>query len=337
MRNYYIHYDQVPLLDLDNFDSAESLITALRVNPDVYSNVQDAATQTELTFSGTSVGYGFWFVPTTDKTVRFRESRLNSPAYQAGIRRGDELLTFNGSPIEQTSNEEILSALLDTITSVTMTIRTGEQASREVVVNYEPYQWRTAGHVTRFPASEIPGHLPIGYMQVSTFIDTTEAEITAAFQALRENGGIEELIIDLRYNPGGLNRVARHLASLIAGKAVVGQVFLNYEANDKYDDAEEIELFDTVPGALDLPRVFVLTTSMTSSASEAFINSLKPHIDVIVIGNLTDGKAYSSIINTYCGKAINAMQKIMSNSEGVNVFGGIQPDCRVYHSTILQG
>ena len=49
MRDYYIYYDEVPVLDLDSFDSAEELIQALRVEPDIYSNVQDAVTQTSLT------------------------------------------------------------------------------------------------------------------------------------------------------------------------------------------------------------------------------------------------------------------------------------------------
>ena len=109
MHDYYIHYDQVPDLNLDDFDTAESLIEALRVTPDIYSNVQDAETQSDQTIAGKTIGYGFWFLPLADNVVRFRESRLGSPAHVAGIRRGDELLAFNGRPIEQATNDHILS------------------------------------------------------------------------------------------------------------------------------------------------------------------------------------------------------------------------------------
>ena len=328
MRDYYIYYDQVPELDLDSFDTAEALIAALRVEPDIFSNVQDAVTQTNLALEGTRSGFGFWFLPGADNTVRFRESRLGSPADIAGILRGDELIAFNGSPIAQVTNQQVRDALADETSTITMTIRTGSDAPRDVSISYASYRWQTAGRVERFPASTEPDSPSVGYIQVRQFLATTQDEIDSGLQNLIDQGGIDELIVDLRYNPGGLTRIARQLASAIAGEAVAGQVFVRYTVNDKYATYEP-ELFDTVPEPLNLPRVFVLTTSLTASASEAFINSLKPFINVVVIGDTTDGKPFSSFILPYCGKTINAMNALRTNSAGVSVLGGIQPDCAV--------
>jgi len=59
MRDYYIYHDQVPILNISEFDTPESLIEALRVNPDRYSNVQDAITQVRLIEEGINIGHGF--------------------------------------------------------------------------------------------------------------------------------------------------------------------------------------------------------------------------------------------------------------------------------------
>lgn len=84
-----------------------------------------------------------------------------------------------------------------------------------------------------------------------------------------------------------------------------------------------------VVSPMNLPRVYVLATEFTASASEAFINALEPYIDVIVIGGVTDGKPFTSNSRVYCGKSINAMRSVRTNVLGMSVAGGIQPDCRV--------
>ena len=85
MRDYYIFYDQVPELNLDDYETPEELMRDLRVNPDIFSNVQDAASQLELTEQGRTGAFGFWFRPAGDGVVRFREILFGSPADGAGL------------------------------------------------------------------------------------------------------------------------------------------------------------------------------------------------------------------------------------------------------------
>lgn len=329
MRDYYIYHDQVPILNISEFDTPESLIEALRVNPDRYSNVQDATTQVRLVEEGINIGHGFWFQPAADGVVRFREIRLGSPADGAGIKRGDEILTINGRSMRKATNNQIHDALSQENSPVEMNIRTGDEAPRAVSVAYEQYRWKTAGHAKRIRSSSNPGAPAVGYLHIQKFLVTTYDEINSALQELTKSGGVDELIVDLRYNPGGRMWVARHIASMVAGEAVAGKVFVKHQWNNKYAENNVDEFFDTVINPLNLPRVLVLTTSETSSASEAFINSLEPYIDVVVIGDVTGGKPFTSLSKTYCNKSINAMLTLRTNAAGVSVSDGIHPDCRV--------
>ena len=111
-----------------------------------------------------------------------------------------------------------------------------------------------------------------------------------AFAALHE-AGATELVLDVRYNGGGLVDVAVHLASLIGGVPTQGRVLATFQHNDKNSDLNEDLRFETAPAqALDLARLFVITTRSSASASELVINSLRPHIPVVVVGDSTYGK-----------------------------------------------
>ena len=328
MRDYYIYYDQVPTLNLGSYDSGNALIKDLRVNPDIYSSVRDAATQTSLFAEGVTRGYGFGFSPSSDNVVRFFNVDIGSPGFNAGILRGDEVITVNDQPIADFSNDALLDIFgPDSTQTVTMSIRTRDEEPRTVSVTPEEYRWVTASASSRYTSESNPSLPVIGYLSVNVFLATTEDEINAALQALENAGGFDELIIDLRYNGGGRTSVAQYLASVVGGAAVEGNVLLENKFNDKYAESNNTVLFESVEKPLNVPRVFVLTTGSTASSSEILINSLKPYIDVVVIGGATGGKPFTSAPQTYCDKSINAMRALRVNSAGVSVQGGIQPDC----------
>ncbi len=328
MRDYYIFYDQVPTLNLDDYDSGNALIQDLRVNPDIYSSVNDASTQTALFSAGRTQGFGFRFRPSTDNVVRFQGVQIGSPAYDAGILRGDELITLNDLPISDFTNEDLAQIFSpDNTEAISMSIRTGDEEPRTVSVTQSEFRWVTASAATRFTPNTDASLPTLGYLAIDVFLATTQDEIDAALQLLENDGGFDELIIDLRYNTGGVTSVAQYLGAVVGGEAVEGQVLLQNLWNDKYAAFNRTEIFEKVDKPLNSPRVFVLTTGSTASSSEIFINSLKPYIDVVVIGGVTGGKPFTSIPQTFCDKSINAMSSLRVNSAGVSVLGGIQPDC----------
>jgi C-terminal processing protease CtpA/Prc len=127
--------------------------------------------------------------------------------------------------------------------------------------------------------------------------------------------GVNELVLDLRYNPGGSVRSAIWLASMITGD-YTGETLIKRQWNSEIQQSFEAEnpeaLIDTFQDAivyrnsngetlvneainhLNLNRVYVLTSPNSASASELVINGLKPYIEVIQIGTKTAGKYQAS-------------------------------------------
>ena len=330
MHDYYIYADQSPSLRLDDFDTPEELIRALSVDPDFFSNVQDTAQFTSSLVEGMREDFGFRFNFIQGDAVRFSEINLGSPADRAGILRGDEVITLEGVPISELSNAQINDEILTPENApVSFEIRTGNDAPRTVVVDYEQYQWRTAGPATKFTPLDGFDLPVVGYLPIKSFLGTTESEIVAAINALVAGDPIEELIVDLRYNPGGFTFLARLLGSIVGGDAVEGELAYTNRWNNEYSSLDEPQVFPELPESLNLSRVFVLATQQSASSSEIFINALKPYIDVVVVGTTTFGKPFTSVNEDYCGKSINAMRIVRENSVGVSVFDGIAPDCPV--------
>jgi len=276
-------------------------------------------------------------VQSQDLYSKIRTAKSNSlpgtnftTGFNAGIRRGDELITLNGQPISEFSDNDLGQILgLNSFEAVAMSIRTGNEGPRTISISQQEYRWVTAAALNRFTA-DTNANLPIiGYVSIQAFLATTQDEIDAALERFEDAGGVDELIVDLRYNGGGLTSVARYLASVVGGAAVEGKVLQENQWSDKYAAFSNTEFFEKVDSALNSPRVIVLTTGDTASSSEIFINSLKPYIEVVVIGDATAGKPFSSIPRTYCAKSINAMSALSVNAAGVSVLGGIQPDCRI--------
>lgn len=125
-----------------------------------------------------------------------------------------------------------------------------------------------------------------------------------------QSQGINEMILDLRYNSGGAVSSAIALASALVKDRSTNTVLVTSEYNSIVHNALKKEygsdynkeyfidkLIDTsesIP-SLNLPRLYVLTGGWTASASELIINGLKPHMDVILIGETTYGKNVGSI------------------------------------------
>jgi C-terminal processing protease CtpA/Prc len=161
------------------------------------------------------------------------------------------------------------------------------------------------------------------------FVTPSYAALDDAFASLKA-AGATELIVDLRYNGGGLVDVAVHLASLVGGAATQGRVFATFQHNDKNTALNEDLRFETAPEqALNLSRLFVITTRSSASASELLINSLRPHVPVVVIGDATYGKPVGQYGFTFCDKVLAPVAFALVNSEGRgDFFDGIAPDCR---------
>ena len=151
----------------------------------------------------------------------------------------------------------------------------------------------------------VSGSHKIGYLMYNGFYANYDTQLNNAFGALKSQG-ITDLVLDLRYNSGGSIQTATRLASMITGQ-FTGQVFAKQQWNDKIEsyfaanDPESLKnLFTdkmgtTAINSVGMTKIYILTSTNTASASELVINGLKPHIGVVLIGDVTKGKNVGSV------------------------------------------
>lgn len=220
----------------------------------------------------------------------------NSNAATADIQRGDLFTGVNGTTLTIDNFEELLFTGSDTYTLNMADFVNGDIVPNETEVVLTKEQELAENPILISKSFEIGGE-NIGYIMYNQFTNEYDDQLYSAVQALK-SAGITNLIMDLRYNPGGSVNTTRLLASMIYGTNT-SDVFLRKRYNDKlqeqFNDSQlEVYFTDKIGGqsinTLGLSKLYVLTSASSASASELLINSLEPYIDVIQIGDVTRGK-----------------------------------------------
>lgn len=189
------------------------------------------------------------------------------------------------------------------------------------------------------------GNISVGYLCYLQYGDKEDLE-----QPLKNfaNNKISELILDLRYNPGGYVSTCRFLSNCIVPPVGYNKVFQQCSYNNilsrdylqSTGDSRTYSYFE-VPGEtlgeqlgviltpLNLKRLYVITSSHTASASEATIICLRSYMDVTVIGETTVGKGVGSwtISDARFRYAIQPITMRYYNADGYSTPDtGIEPD-----------
>jgi C-terminal processing protease CtpA/Prc len=171
------------------------------------------------------------------------------------------------------------------------------------------------------------GSSRVGYIHFRNFVQPSVEALNTAFAQIRD-AGATELVLDLRYNGGGLVSVAQHLAGLIGGPPLVGQVFVQFTHNDKQSSRNTSYKLEAKSQALGVTRLVVITTRASASASEAIVNGLRPYMDVKVVGDTTYGKPVGQYGFDFCEKVLYPVAFLVTNARGqADYFGGIPADC----------
>lgn len=240
----------------------------------------------------------------------------DSPAEDAGLERGDWIIQMDGKYI--TTNEMFASLQggpKRTLTVVNWSSTAVNPENRITVgnitfvnkreVSIEPATTVVDNPVYLYKTIERGGKT-VGYLLYNHFANGTDDDSQKYDNELRtvsktfKDAGVNEVILDLRYNNGGALSSAILLCELLAPNTVNSNTTLGYL---KYNDKQKTQDYEFTfgdypisPGAnLNLQRLYVLTSSSTASASEMVINSLSPFMDVIVIGDQTTGKNVGSV------------------------------------------
>ncbi len=349
----YLWYDEVPDLNpalysdtLGYFDLLKTTAkTVSGKDKDQFHFTYTTAEWKALSEGGESVGYGVewaFIANTPPRRAVFAFVEPNAPAATkaANLGRGMEILTVDG-----------VDLVNDNTQSGVNTLNAGLSPSNAGEAHTFGFRRLdgstftaslTASTVisTPVPVAKVvtsPTGAKVGYILFNDHIATSEAALREAVSTLKAQG-IDDLVLDIRYNGGGYLDIAAELAYMIAGPTrTSGQTFERTQFNAKYPTTDPINggpIRPTMfwpsavglPGGLpantsfptlDLSRVFVLTGSGTCSASEAIINGLRGvDVDVIQIGVTTCGKPYGFYPQDNCGTTYFSIEFKGVNAKG---------------------
>jgi C-terminal processing protease CtpA/Prc len=278
-------------------------------------------------FGGTNTVFGYvrYVVP-------------GSPADVAGLERGVIFNRIDGNLFTPDTNfNPLLSPNTYTIGLAELQNRNLTSIDQEISLNKIQL---TENPIHEHKVLDIDGQ-KVGYLMYNNFRTPFNAELNSIFSNFASEG-ITDLVLDLRYNSGGSIETCKDLSSMITGQ-FNGEVFAQQLFNENFSPEDlifdnEISTGETI-NSLNLTRVYVLTSPSSASASELLINALNPYIDVIQIGDTTEGKFEGSAtlydspdftrrdVNLNHTYAIQPLILKTANRDGfTDFFDGLDPD-----------
>ncbi|MEN8139065.1 MAG: S41 family peptidase [Bacteroidota bacterium] len=337
MNDYYLWTDNIPD-DLDPKSTENSIEffeqtryrgdtgeydaeTGIYKNGDPWSFITDDLQGLIDYFNGVrkSTGYYLYAYSLNDGTDNFAlvvaYVYANSPASEAGLKRGSVIMKIDGEYVNQYNANELLSRESYDITlgsfdfiNEKFDLLDETKTITSVELNTNP--------IIKSEVYDING-TKVAYLLYNSFIHNYDNELIAEFEKYKSEG-VTELVLDFRYNGGGSVASAINIASMIAPQNAIGSVFLkkmyneglqNFLINSPDYGQEFLEdnlsssaygyEDDGIVGSampnLDLNRVYVIGQEGTASASELVINGLIPYMNVITVGDRTHGKYVASI------------------------------------------
>ena len=171
------------------------------------------------------------------------------------------------------------------------------------------------------------GARSIGYLELATFISTAEPAFATVFSAFMQ-AGVNDVIIDLRYNGGGLVSTTELLGDFLGGVSANNLTFSKTLFNANNAALNHTAFFQQLANSVNLSRLVVIATDGTASASELITNSMEPHAEVSIVGSTTFGKPVGQLGIEFCDKIIRptAFETVNANDEG-GYFDGLPADC----------
>jgi carboxyl-terminal processing protease len=336
MDNQYLWFDEVPDVRASDFNYSNendvvqslanyfyALLTEARTPSgnlkDQFSFAVSTQLWDDLINSGAALGYGIVWQETStpSRSVRVAYVHANSPAAAAGVLRGDTLVQLDGVALGSVAQGDLDSALYPSANTAHAFRFSRGGVVQSAAVSLTP----TNVTMTAVQPAQVlsVGGQNVGYLLFNDHTLTAEQPLIDAFTTM-QNAGVNDLVLDLRYNGGGYLYIASQVAYMIAGPTRTGSsVFERTQFNSKRTgDNADFPFLDEVcslnPGSgsctssgtalptLNLGRVFVLSSGSTCSASESIVNGLRGiGVDVRLIGGTTCGKPYGFLGQDNCG------------------------------------
>jgi carboxyl-terminal processing protease len=256
--------------------------------------------------SGSSAGFGLRFaLDQSGRRLFAAEAFEGAPGLAAGIDRGTEIVAIGTT----STNLRTVSAIIaaegtagltnalgpDTVGTARVMQVSDAAGTRTVTVTKADFSLLPVS--TRYGAKIIQdGGQSVGYINLRTFIKTAEPALKSAFADFRAKG-VTRVIIDLRYNGGGLIETAEYLGDLLGGARSTSEVFDYVTFRTEKASNNTTRFFAPKAESIAPTRIAFIGTGGTASASELVINAFTPylHTNAGLIGTNTYGKPVGQI------------------------------------------
>lgn len=335
---------------------------------DRHSNLESSERFRQLMQSDASLGFGAEWGATragqdgaAGNSLHVLHVDEGSPAASAGLQRGDELLiarVATATGVRDMTVAAISHADLEGLhrflqqpgrqgDEALLRVRSRNGQTRDVLLRAASHEKNLVPVVRTLQGGD---GAPVGYLLVKAFQTPLEGQMKAAMERLKSQG-VRDLVVDLRYNSGGLVYQSAQLAWMVADTTLTkGKVFDRMLYNDKRKAWESLPSMrgtsfldrtsgrpgsGTTAGAnlpnFGLKRVYVLTSATSCSSSEAFINGLRgADVEVVQVGGTTCGKPYTFFVQQNCGVAYLPVMAKGVNAKGFGDYDeGLAPTCQV--------
>ncbi len=270
--------------EVDTQKLTVSAIKGLLSDLDPHSVYIDPKQLTQVTeeFQGKFEGIGIEFAIVND-TITVVQPIGGGPSAQLGILSNDKIVKIDGKSAISFNNDQVMKGLKGpkgTKVSVTI-VRPGEKD----LLDYEIVR-----DVIPFYSVDVSFMLndEVGYINVTRFAETTNAEMLSALQKLKAQG-MKRLVLDLRFNPGGYLDQAVKMADLfLDGDPVTGQRKIVYTKGRRPDFNEEY--FATTNSEFEKVPLIILISNGTASASEIVAGAIQDWDRGLIVGETSFGK-----------------------------------------------
>lgn len=341
MQQEYLYYQDIPEKKSLNFfnkpsDFLNSMVSSKdKKSGSTFSHIDSVFVTTRSTSTTPTFGFEGTMVRAENGSygIRVLYTQENSPAEEVGLKRGDLIIAANNKKINSSDLFYITSpkeAYLFTMGKLNErgfdTLQTVQMPSPRIVENKNIY---------KSDIMEIAGKR-VAYIMYNEFGNNDTENLKQLFKDIAGQS-VDDIILDLRYNPGGYVNIAQLVSTNLAPQEAMGNVFLKMTHNDKINQTDILNFEQSLlanGSPVNYKNLYVITSSNTASASEIVINCLRPYMAgrLIQVGTATFGKNVAQQLYTDEEKApmleFWMTNSLLSNAEDFSDYytSGLKPD-----------
>lgn len=337
IREWYLFPEDLPAsLDPAPYASVDAYIDALTANARAlnkdryFTYITSITAENAFINSGQTAAFGFRAsYDSANRTVTLLDAFETGPAFAAGLDRGARITAIGDTPSSLVSVNDLFArggsaavadALGPSTAGVTRTIRYVPVGGSETTVTITKADFNIPPVSPRFGTKIIDqGGQRYGYVNLRSFISTAETPLRTAFAQFRA-AGVDRVIIDFRYNGGGLVRIAELMGDLMGRNRLSSDVYSRTVFRPSKSSENLTRLFRSTTEAIAPDRLAFITTGSSASASELVINSMMSWTRgrIAMVGANTSGKPVGQIAidRTACDDRLRIVAFATQNADG---------------------